>query len=566
MVVRRWTRDARLSLARLPAFGIGRIPDAPAHPIRDPWPGDPAQGAQLMRGSLVVDGVAVAVAPGQWASPGAPEAARAHVLGFAWLRDLRALGTDAARLRARALVGDWLSQARTEPLSRAAEVIGARLAAWLGHYDFFAASADDAFRQRLMGRLLADARTLAASVPTPAHDVRALVALKGLIVAGVAMPENSGFLARAMRYLTPELNRQVLQDGCHASRSPAVQLAVLRELIEIRMTLSASQIGPPLALSACLDRMAPVLRAMRHGDGGLALFNGTRESSPALVDLVLQQAGRGRAAAGEMTEGGFQRITSGRAALLMDCGPPAAPGFDRDVHAGTLSFELSFGRERMIVNCGAAISPAWRGALRATAAHSTLTVEDRNSTELRPGGGIGRRPKIVTVERNESGQAVWLDASHDGYEPNFAVRHRRKLYVGANGDEIIGEDSLEGARGLAPPRRFAVRFHLHPSVRVHLDDEPDAVVIALPGPGSARFLLRVDGGTPGLEESVYCGGDKPIPSRQIVVQVGLATAGASADDAGADETAEAEVEPAQPAADTALPGAQTVRWALTRLD
>ncbi|MBB3175056.1 putative heparinase superfamily protein [Endobacter medicaginis] len=566
MVVRRWTRDARLSLARLPAFGIGRVPDAPAHPIRDPWPGDPAQGAQLMRGSLTVDGVAVAVAPGQWATQGVPEAARAQVLGFAWLRDLRALGTDAARLRARALVGDWLAQARPDPLSRAAEVVGARLAAWLGHYDFFAASADDGFRQRLMGRLLADARTLAASVPTPMHDVRALVALKGLIVAGVAMPENSGFLARAMRYLTPELNRQVLPDGCHAARSPAVQLAVLRELIEIRIALAASQIGPPLALSACLDRMAPVLRAMRHGDGGLALFNGTRESSAAMVDLVLQQAGRGRVAASEMREGGFQRISSGRAALLMDCGPPAPPGFDREVHAGTLSFELSFGRERMIVNCGAAISPAWRDALRATAAHSTLTVEDRNSTELRPGGGIGRRPKTVSVERNESGQAVWLDASHDGYEPNFAVRHRRKLYVGANGDEIIGEDSLEGARGRAPPRRFAVRFHLHPSVRVRLDDEPDAVVITLPGSGAARFLMRVDGGTPVLEESVYCGGDKPVPTQQIVVQVGLP----------AEETAAARSEDGHDAqdigADTAQPGAeassaaQTVRWALTRLD
>ena len=32
--------------------------------------------------------------------------------------------------------------------------------------------------------------------------------------------------------------------------------------------------------------MAPALRAFRHGDGGLALFNGAKEESAPLIDLV----------------------------------------------------------------------------------------------------------------------------------------------------------------------------------------------------------------------------------------------------------------------------------------
>ena len=55
-------------------------------------------------------------------------------------------------------------------------------------------------------------------------------------------------------------------------------------------------------------------------------------------------------------------------------------GADRFAHAGTLSFEMSVGRDRLIVNCGAAPAAEadWRDALRATAAHSTLVPADTN--------------------------------------------------------------------------------------------------------------------------------------------------------------------------------------------
>ena len=170
-------------------------------------------------------------------------AASAH--GFTWLRDLRALGTDAARLRARALVAEWINAPPGEAVAHRPDVVGARIAAWLGHYDFFAASADDAFRQRLMARLVSDARSLSAALPAEELDARALTALKGLIAAAVALPEHAGFLTRALRFLPQEIARQVLPDGCHAERSPAAQLAALQDLTEIRALLQASQTQPP---------------------------------------------------------------------------------------------------------------------------------------------------------------------------------------------------------------------------------------------------------------------------------------------------------------------------------
>ena len=319
---RQWLRNGRRMMARLPNLRMGRVPDAPALPVRDPWPGDPDHGARLLKGELELGGAVRPLHPGSWHEVTGSTLVRANAHGFSWLRDLRALGTDAARLRARLLVAEWIAAPPPDAIAYRPDVVGARITAWLGHYDFFAATADDSFRQRLMARLVSDARSLSAALPAEEVDARALTALKGLIAAAVALPEHAGFMTRALRFLPQEILRQVLPDGCHAERSPAAQLAALQDLTEIRALLQAGQTQPPAALTNAIERMAPALRVMRHGDGGLALFNGSREEKGPLIDLVLTQAGRGGRGPSALADGGFQRLQAGRSVLIVDCGAP----------------------------------------------------------------------------------------------------------------------------------------------------------------------------------------------------------------------------------------------------
>jgi uncharacterized heparinase superfamily protein len=507
----RWVRDARRAMAKMPSFRMGRIPDGPTLPVRDLWPGDPARGARLLKGELEFGGGVLRLKPGQWGDPDSSPVMLTTAHSFTWLRDLRALGTDAARGRARALIADWIAQPPS-PLMRRPDIAGARLAAWLGHWDFFAASADDVFRTRMMTRLVADARALAADLPAEQLDARALTALKGLIAAAVALPDQASFLTRALRFLPQEIARQVLPDGCHAERSPAAQLVALQDLVEIRALLQAAQAQPPAALGTAIERMGPALRAMRHGDGGLALFNGSKEDSAALIEAVLTQAGRSGRSPVSLTEGGFQRMQAGRTVMLIDCGRPPPPGVDRLSHAGTLSLELSVGRERVIVNCGAApaAGPQWRDATRATAAHSTLTIADTNSSELK-GAAIGRQPEKVEAQRQEANGAHWLEASHDGYQKPFGAIHRRRLYLAESGDDIRGEDAIEAAT----PQPYTLRFHLHPSVNASLQQDGEAVLLRLPS--GIGWRLRAEGARMTLEESIYLGGAEPKRTDQVVL-------------------------------------------------
>ena len=174
--------------------------------------------------------------------------------------------------------------------------------------------------------------------------------------------------------------------------------------------------------------------------------------------------------------------------------------------------ELSIGRERLIVNCGA--FPAgpleWRDAARATAAHSTLIIADLSSSELRP-DGLGRRPEEVKTQRQEANGAHWLEAEHDGWRKPFGAVHRRRLYLAESGDDIRGEEVIESAE----PLPFTVRFHLHPDVQTSMQQDGESVLLRLRSGGGWR--LRADGAKLSLDESIYLGGPDPRRAEQVVL-------------------------------------------------
>ncbi len=527
-----------------------KVPDAPARAFRDLWPGDATRGARLLKGELEVAGTVRRLEPAGegftgigWAPADGPVAWRAAAHGFAWLRDLRALGTDPARLRARDLAEDWLEIGSGHELAQAPEVASARISAWLGHWDFLAATAEDGFRKRLLVRLAQDARGIVSSLPAEALHRGALVTLKGALAAAVALDE-AAWLARALRFLPGELQRQFHPDGGHVERSPGQLLLAVQDLIEIRNLLHGSGVNAPAELSVALERAGQALRLFRHGDGALALFNGSREEGAALVDLVLTQGqARGRAPM-LLEETGFQRLQAGRTLVICDAGAPP-PGRARDLasglprgadrlsHAGTLSFEMSVGRDRMIVNCGAAPAAEgeWRDALRATAAHSTLVLADTNSAELKD-EGLGRRPERVEADRHESEGAQWLDATHDGWRKAFGVVHRRRLYLAPTGDDLRGEDVIEAPEpSTARPPGFAVRFHLHPAVVASLQQDGEGALLRLPS--GQGWRLRASGAKVTVEESIYLGTAEARRASQVVL--------------------------------TAEPGTDTVQWAIGRI-
>ena len=126
------------------------MPDAPALPVRDPWPGDAARGADLLKGLLSLGGSVVALRVGGFADVGGTRCcAPPRTASPGCATCVRSARTRRGCVPAR-WWANWMAAAHLDPIAERPDVAGARIAAWLGHYDFFAASADDGFRQKLM--------------------------------------------------------------------------------------------------------------------------------------------------------------------------------------------------------------------------------------------------------------------------------------------------------------------------------------------------------------------------------------------------------------------------------
>ena len=491
--------------------------------LSDPWPGNAELGRAMLRGGLHLKGRPHPKIAPPWHPSGLGLPSLLELHGFDWLRHLRTASGDKARRRARELTESWMEHHQDwHPVAWHPAAIGRRLSSWFGLYEFFAASADIMFRQTLLQSAGRQAQHLARVLPAGLSGAELLGAIKGLIFAGACLPDGEPWLDRCLQLLLQEVHRQIEFDGGHVERCPSTQLQVLRDLIDVRALLRAAELEVPPDLQHAIERMAAVLRLLRHGDGGLALFNGSNEEEPWLIDALLQRASRRSRPLMAAPQSGFQRLQAGRSLIIVDAGSPPPAGHDQRAHAGTLSFEMSVGRERLIVNCGTYEADApLATAARGTSAHSTLILADTNSSAVLTGGGLARRPGTVICRRQEGEGGLWLDLCHDGYLGPLGLIHHRRLFLAESGDDLRGEDRLEGLDQGA--RDFALRFHLHPGVQANLLQTGDSVLLRLPKGGGWRLRLR--GATLGLEEGVYFG-ERGQPRRcSQIVATGRTDAG-----------------------------------------
>ncbi len=499
----------------------GPAPEDFAVTLTDAWPGDPDGGREILEGTFSFGATSSTLGADPWTQDSLPPHMADGLHRFEWLRDLRDLGGDAARRRARDLIGAWLD--RHDRWHRHAwrpDLLGARLAAWIGMFGFFGESADDSFRTAVLDSLARQHRHLLSAISSSPQGPEQFETIRGAIIASVALGATEDVLKSLTDQLAAAIDAQVLGDGGHRSRAPTIQADVLAALVDVRAALRAADRDPPAILDKAIQDMTGVLRMLRHGDGGLALFNGAVEGQVWRLDALIARTESKARAAVSAPDIGIERMTAGRSIVIVDAG--AATGADGMAHAGTLAFELSVGRERLIVNCGAAPGDLrWETALRASAAHSTLVIDDTNTSEIRSDGSLGRHVTAVRQERWEAEGSVWLEAEHDGYRDSHSVLHRRRLYLAAGGDDLRGEDTVSYTGGPGQrPVEAAIRFHLHPRISASLVQNGNAALLRTPS--GAGWRLRSSGGRLALNESVYFGQRGRMQrTRQLVITVPL---------------------------------------------
>jgi uncharacterized heparinase superfamily protein len=507
-------------------FLKGPLADRIAFHPYDPLPRRLEDADALLRGRFRFDGETVEVKEGSIFDKPAPSAEWAEALhAFAWLPPLSAAGGDPARTLATNLISQWLKRnARYGEPSWSAQVIARRLIHLFAHSRIVLTNSDMLWRSKVFVSLREQSRMLARIAGEAPDGLPRFEAAAAVALSGACLGDSAKRLETGLSLLTVEISRQILPDGGHVSRSPEELVLAYRLVMMVMDALTAIGQAVPHELRSAYDRMAPTVRFFRHGDGALALFNGGQECDPRMIaGLLARDEVRGQPFT-FARHSAYHRIAAGRSLLLIDCGAPPPGAFSLKAHAGCLAFELSAGAHRIVVNCGAARGrhDKWEGALRATAAHSTLTLADTSTSAiLAPGwtrDRLGARllggPEEIETRRVETAQGWSVEASHDAYMPAFGLRHERQLTLSPQGLMLTGADRLLPRGKLrGEDVAFAIRFHIHPDVRVS-PSQGSGIILKLPNGDGWRFRT---GGQVVIEESVYLGGDTLRRADQIVV-------------------------------------------------
>lgn len=497
----------------------GCVPEKLIFSPADVWKGSADRARWLIHGGVfTLEGDQLELHNANWQPDGVDDTWIKHIHSFDWLRDLKTLGGSKGRMAARAMLENWMCQyPHYNDVTWRADIMGARLANWLSSFTFFGESATEEFQEQFYISMARQIRHLSRTVPGNLSGIPLLQAIKGLAFAGLAVEGREQLLEQALNLLHKEISKQILSDGGHISRNPQQLLEAVVILVDIRMALRQGGYPCPEKIMHALDRAVPALRFFRHNDRHFALFNGCQEGHEDLMKQALMHAGNRARTLNSLPHTGYERMTLGRGLIIMDTGKPPKWPHDTTSHAAPLAFEMSYGRERIIVNCGShPTNPDWQDMLRFTAAHTTLTIDDRNAYEIHKDGSLSRKAKKVSPNREDSIGTVLLNCSHDGYVPVNGITHQRRLYYADQGHDLRGEDTLTCTTGLNKTHDITVRFHLHPKVNVSLVKDGEEAILVLPGGTGWKFTAS--GAPLTLEDSVYLGdGIRPRKSRQLVI-------------------------------------------------
>lgn len=462
--------------------------------------------------------------------PARDKAFATELHGFGWLRHLRGSASLEARQTAVRLIADWIGRygrSQGQGLKWRADVAGRRVMSWLYAADFLITDMPDDVYERLLGSLADHLISIAATwrlAPEGAPQITALIAL---VMGDLCLEGKGRRLGSFGQALLREIDAQLLADGGHLSRNPEVPVELLFDLVPLSQCLRTA--GAPLAakLEPAVRRMLRFARAMRLGDGSLARFNGAGPLGVDAVAMVLPYDPDPDAHTPLSRSSGYARLERGRMIAIADVGAPPRLALSRDAAAGCLSFELSIGRERVLVNGGRpdAADPETAAQARSTVAHNTLAIAGQPSAELVRNpvlegmiGGIalrGPREVRITAVVGDDGQGpAAIEAWHDGYCKSTRLVHRRRIEVAADGQRLSGVDQLAGMRGamrLSRDQPFVIGFNIEPELATRLDPVAQTVEFTLRN--GERWSFSAQGAVLSLEAAVqfaYASGPRPV--------------------------------------------------------
>ncbi len=315
---------------------------------------------------------------------------------------------------------------------------------------------------------------------------------KALVFAGLFFEgaRAEAWLKIGADILREQWAEQILPDGGHFERSPMYHCLALEDaldLLNLYRAYGAAVDGGATKTAAAA--MMACLPALIHPDGRIAFFNDSAfgiapepdELSTYAVRLGLAPLRTPGNVVLARPQFGLWSMPGDDSRLIMDAGAVGPDYLPAHAHCDTLSYELSVGGRRLVVNSGTFVyAGPERAAFRSTAAHNTVQVDREEQHEIWSSFRVARRGYPFDMKWDAGGNAPYMSAAHTGYARlDGRPLHRRTVSFVRGAWTIT--DEIEGAG-----RHEAASFvHLHPDARIITADE--RTIVCVLGDMTTRF-------------------------------------------------------------------------------
>jgi uncharacterized heparinase superfamily protein len=268
----------------------------------------------------------------------------------------------------------------------------------------------------------------------------------------------------ARRVLAAEIEEQILPDGAHFELSPMYHVFVMHRLLMTAVLLGRTDTLVRDHLTPAVRRMARFLRGILCPDSDIPLLgDSARAFAPtplALLALAQQWTEEESApVTGGVTafaSSGLYTFRSPRLWAIFDAGPLCAPYLPGHGQADSLSVEVWCDGACVIADPGVhEYTGPQRAWGRSSRAHSTVTIDDADTSEVYGSFRVGGRARIIGIQHDAQRVRATLEPFGVQALVTREVRLDRR-----SGEQLMIVDIADAPAGAS----VRSRLHLHPAV------------------------------------------------------------------------------------------------------
>ncbi len=309
---------------------------------------------------------------------------------------------------------------------------------------------------------------------------------------------------------------QIDKIGMHKSYNLLDHARFINNLSEIKNILLFYNVKESNLFDDLILKMTSILNQYFHSDGSLPLFNGSNNIYTKIIYNSLNKDTY-------LVKRNFINIKNGIAfysdkhkKIFFDVVQPNKDKISSNLSAGTLAIEMSGDGEKIFTNCGASESlgknPEY---LRYSAAHSTITLQNTNISEIKEGNPHIKFPQSVVFRNETSKDEEIFEGSHNGYVRKFNKIIKRKLTISKNKNILVGEDSLISYKKNKSRLIYHIRFHLADEITYNFTNNKKNLILKTKL--NNIWLFKSDTELI-VEDSILVDNNNTKPIKQIVIK------------------------------------------------